>query len=185
MNQYSLNVPDSVVEALRCAQAGIRRVLSSPFGARVPGVGCVEVELANGQWLVISTDGKDLEFKFEVFPITAEVADRPHTSTLECSVDMPAPVSVSFLETEDWLDPSVECNGAIGSNPIAQCQGRPGTAPPGAPASCQYVGGVRFSSATGVQLVVATLAFPCSFYCSVFPQGAIFDSNLYVERIVV
>lgn len=184
MHRYALNVSASVVEALRCSHAGIRRVLSSPFGAPVPGVGQVQVELADGQWLIIGAEGKDLEFKFEVFPITVELADRPHTSTLKCSVDMPAPVAVSLLETEDWLDPSVECEGALGSNPIAQCQGRPGAAPPAAPASCHYVGGVQFSAATGV-LVVATLGFPYSCYCSAFPQGAIFDRNLYVERVVV
>jgi hypothetical protein len=160
-------------------------VLSSPFGTNVPGVGRVQAELVNGQWLVIGADGKDLEARFEVFPISAELVDRPHASTLECFVDMPAPVSISFLETEDWLEPSVECNGALGSNPIAQRQGRPGTAPPAAWASCHYTGGVRFSSATGVQLVIATLAFPFSSYCSAFPQGALFDSKLYVERVVV
>lgn len=185
MHRYSLNVLDSVVEALRCSHAGIRRALSSPFDTNGPGVGLVQVELANGQWLVIGAEGKDLEAKLEVFPFAAGLADRPHASTLECSVDMPAPVSVSFLETEDWLDPTVECSGALGSNPIPQCQGRPGTAPPAASASCHYVGGFRFFSATGVQLVVAKLAFPYSSYCSAFPQRAIFDSKLYVKCVVV
>ena len=65
MHRYSLNVPDSVVEALRSSHAGIRRVLSSLFGSNVPGVGLVQAELVNGQWLVIGADGKDLEAKFE------------------------------------------------------------------------------------------------------------------------
>jgi hypothetical protein len=182
MRRYTVDTPESLFEALRSSHSGIRRVVTSPFGPNVPGVGIVHLELADDRWLAIAAGREGLESRFEVFPITVALADRPVSSDLEASLDMSAPVSFSVLETEDWLDPSVKCNGALGSDPIAQCQGYPGTAPPTASASCRYAGGVRFCSADGARLMVATLAFPYSLYCSAIPQGANLDESLYGHR---
>jgi len=182
MRRYSVDPPAALFEALRSCHAGIKRILSSPFGTKVAGVGTVYVELADGRWLSIGADQEDLEPRFEVFPITAALSDPSTSATLESTVSMTAPVSYELLDTEDWLDPSVECEGALGANPIAQCQGKPGAAPVTASAACRYAGGVRFRSAGGVELVVATLPFPYSLYCSAIPQGATFDGALYGSR---
>jgi hypothetical protein len=95
---------------------------------------------------------------------------------------MSAPVTFELLDTEDWLDPTIKPEGALGANPMAQCQGKPGAAPATAAAACRYSAGVRFLSANGAQLVVATCPFPYSLYCSAIPQGATFKGALYGSR---
>jgi hypothetical protein len=172
MNVYSLPIAKETHIALLEATNGVRKVATSPFGTKVPGVGTVYLELFDGRWLSVHADQHDLGARFEVFPIAASlVSSRPATK-LEAEYALEAPVLVTELETEDWLDPSTPCGQTFGSNPIAQFQDLPGMASESASAKCNYVSGVRFAGSNGRSVVVATLAFPYAMYCSVFPEGA-------------
>jgi len=79
-----------------------------------------------------------------------------------------APVEILLLKTQDWLDPGIRCDGAIGENPIMQCQGIPGSAPDSATTICTYFGGIELRGSNGKKLVVGTLAFPYEIYVSAF-----------------
>ena len=172
MNKYRLPVAKEVRLALLEVKNGVRRIATSPFGTKVPGVGPVYLELADGRWLSVHADQHDLEAKFEVFPIGASIeSSRPNTK-LETEYVLEPPVSVTELETEDWLDPTTPCGETLGSNPVMQFQDLPGMAAATASAVCNYVSGVRFEGSNGRSVVIATLAFPYSVYCSVFPEGA-------------
>jgi hypothetical protein len=85
------------------------------------------------------------------------------------------------MTTQEWLDPSISCSGALGEGPVAQCQGPPDSAPIGATAACTYVGGVEVRSADGALLVIATLPFPMTLYVSGFPRSGTIDSANYLN----
>ena len=181
MNEYRLPLAKEVRLALLEVKNGVRRIATSPFGTQVPGVGPVYLELTDGRWLCVHADQHDLEARFEVFPIAASIeSSRPKTK-LETEHVLEPPVSVTELETEDWLDPTVPCGETLGSNPVMQFQDLPGTASATASAVCNYVSGVRFEGSNGRSVVLATLAFPYSVYCSVFPEGASQEQSPHVQ----
>jgi hypothetical protein len=182
MRRYFVDAQGPWREELEKCASGIRRVVTSPFGTAVAGVGKVYLELSDERWLEIGAGQQDLESRFEVFPIFVAPTERPAKRPLEAAINLQEPVTYALLETEDWLDPTVSTDGALGQHPIAQCSGSPGSAPPTATAACRYVGAVRFASADGTQLLVATLPFPFSVYCSAIEQGATLDEGQYAER---
>ena len=181
MNTYRLTVAKEVRLALLEATIGVVRIATTPFGPRVPGVGSVYLELFNGRWLCVEADQRDLEARFEVFPITASIEASKPTTKLEIEYLLEPPVSVTELETEDWLDPTTACGPTFGSIPIAQFQDLPGTATATASAKCNYVSGVRFEGSNGESVVIATLGFPYSVYCSIFPEGASRKGSPHVQ----
>ena len=181
MNAYHLPLAQEVHLALLEAKNGVVRIATTPFGTEVPGVGSVYLELSDGRWLCVEADQYDLESRFEVFPLTASIEGSKPRTELELECLLAAPVSVVELETEDWLDPTAPCGPTLGSNPIAQFQDLPGTASASASAKCNYVSGVRFEGSNGNSVVIATLAFPYSVYCSVFPEGASRERSPHVQ----
>lgn len=181
MNVYCLPIAAEVHNALQEARIGVLHVATSPFGTNVPGVGTVYLELTDGRYLAVQADQHDLEARFEVFPIHASIETSRPKAELEAQWTLEPPVLVTELETEDWLDPTVTCGETLGSNPIMQLQGLPGSASTSATAVCKYVSGVRFVGSNGRSVVVATLAFPYSVYCSVFPEGATQEQSPHVQ----
>jgi hypothetical protein len=181
MNFYRLPITDECRGALREARNGVVSVATSPFGAGVPGVGPVYLHLTDGRFLTLQADQRDLEAKFEVFPISASVESFSPRTKLASEWLLEPPVQVIELETEDWLDPTFPCGVTLGSNPIMQLQGLPGSATSSATAVCKYVSGARFQGSNGKSVVVATLAFPYSVYCSVFPEGATQEHSPHVQ----
>lgn len=167
MNRYHSPLAKEVRIALLEARNGIRRIATS-----FPGVGQVYLELTDGRWLCVRADQVDLEARFEVFPIGASIESSKPDTKVEAEYLLAPPVGVTELETEDWLDPVVACGETLGCNPVAQFQDLPGRATATASAVCRYVSGVRFDGSNGRSVVIATLAFPYSIYCSVFPEGA-------------
>lgn len=181
MNEYRLHLPEGVRRALFAATDGVSRIAATPFGTPVPGVGAVYLQLADGRWLSVHADQRDLEARFEVFPIGALVEPSKPRAALEAAICLQPPVLVTELETEDWLDPTAPCGPTWGTHPVAQFQGLPGTASDSASARCNYVSGVRLDGSSGVSVVVATMAFPYSVYCRVFPEGATRGDGPHVQ----
>ena len=180
MRSYDIELPETALATLAATRGGVVRIGVSGRAVGFEGFFGCEIELASGEFIAVGADQRDLEYKFEVFPITASfAAERCATETKE--VALTAPVAVTLLRTQDWLDSGIPCVGAIGSNPILQCQGAPGHAPDTAVAACTYFGGVEFLGANGNSLRVATLPFPYAIYVSCFESGAIDPQNYTIE----
>jgi hypothetical protein len=182
MHSYDIQIPETTLATLAATRGGVVRVGVSGRAVGLEGFFGCEIELASGEFISVGADQRDLEYKFEVFPITAGFpAERYATETKE--VLLTAPVEVMLLRTQDWLDSGIPCVGAIGNTPIMQCQGAPGRAPDSAVAACTYFGGVEFRGANGNSLRVATLPFPYAIYVSCFDGGAI-DSQDYSTEVL-
>ncbi len=180
MRHYDLPLPPDVKAALAAIHAGVVCVGVTGRATGLEGFFGCELELASGQVISICADQNDLEFKFEVFPIKAVFASafeaEERQQTLIC-----APVEVVLLKTQDWLDPGIPCEGAIGQNPIMQCQGLPGEAPATAITACTYIGGIELRGSNGATLVVATLAFPYAIHVSDFAGGGAIERQAYAS----
>jgi hypothetical protein len=98
MNEYRLPLAKEARLALLEVKSGVRRIATSPFGTKVPGVGPVYFELADGRWLSVQADQHDLEARFEVFPIGASIQSSKPKTKLETEYVLEPPVSVTELE---------------------------------------------------------------------------------------
>lgn len=163
MNVYSVPPSRETIDTLRAIEGGVRRVGIVKGHAAHPGCAACLVETVDGSIVHLSPSQHDLEFKFEVFPLEAKIAESE--GDIEWGgINLIAPVTVSLLQTEEWLDPSVPCGKTVGENPIMQCQGVPGSAPNSATAVCRYVGGVSLLGKDGVSLFIATASFPYTLH---------------------
>lgn len=71
MNSYEIHLSPDVISALLAIEAGVVRVGVSGRATGLEGfLGC-ELELASGEVIAVCADQHDLEYKFEVFPISA------------------------------------------------------------------------------------------------------------------
>jgi hypothetical protein len=181
MNIYRLPLAEETKSALAEANSGVRSVAASSFSSNVPGVDSVYLELEDGRWLSVHAGQQDLEARFEVFPIATSIIDSKPKTKFETDFVLEGPVTIAELETEDWLDPTAPCGETLGTNPIAQFQDFPHSAPETASAKCNYISGVRFEGRNGKKIVIATLAFPYSVYCSVFPERASQKDSPHVQ----
>jgi hypothetical protein len=138
------------------------------------------LETEAGEIVDIRAQQHDLEYKFEVFPISAR-AGATFTGLEEMhSLYLPGPVEVLLLQTEDWLDPGIPCEGAVGTNPVMQCQGKPGQAPNSAVAACRYFGGIELRGSNGSKLTIATLPFPYAIHVSAIQGTGNLEREAYV-----
>jgi hypothetical protein len=166
MRHYDLPLPPDVKAALAAIHAGVVCVGVTGRATGLEGFFGCELELASGQVISICADQNDLEFKFEVFPIKAVFASafeaEERQQTLIC-----APVEVVLLKTQDWLDPGIPCEGAIGQNPIMQCQGLPGEAlqSTGRPKSCAFYAPVMSNVSRQTGVPGGSLSEERSFQC--------------------
>lgn len=182
MNAYETHLSATALAALSEVAAGIVRVGVSEHQLNGNGFYGCEIGLASGKIIRIDARDEGLEYRFEVFPITAnELAACELTAVLD--YPLAAPVSVQLLYTQEWLDPCIPCEGAMGRDSIMVCQGRPGQAPANAIAACTYVGGVRFLGADGRRLTIATLGSPFAMHVSCFAGGNIDPGNYIAVAI--
>jgi hypothetical protein len=122
------------------------------------------LEVADGSIVHIFPSQQDLESKFEVFPLGISV-EAPRLDRVEWKpAILAAPVAVTLQETDEWLDPDVPCEGAMGENPIIQCQGVSGSASRSATAVCRYIGGIELTGANGRTMFIATASFPYTLH---------------------
>nr|WP_162486338.1 hypothetical protein [Stenotrophomonas acidaminiphila] len=180
MNSYDLAPDPETLATLHRLKHG---VVSAATCRTFPHLAmCTQLFLqcADGRWIELSAHGEDLEFKFEVFTLHVRPAERMNP-TAHHELLLTAPVEVIPLLTEDWLDPAIPSGSTLGSDPIIQCTGAPGSAPFSARAVCRYLGGVRFRDAKGVVLHVATSSFPYDLHIT----GISDDREFRMENYVV
>ena len=178
MTNYSLPISSETAAALAVLLGGVSSVGVIGRAKGLEGVfGCV-LETTSGKLVEVRAQQQDLQYKFEVFPVGASI-----TTTADFEEKRPlsleAPVQVFLLQTQDWLDPEISCEGALGDSPIMQCQGRPGQAPSTAVAACTYFGGVELRGSNGLSLTIATLAFPFAIYVSAIDKTGEIDRNAF------
>ncbi|QBB72364.1 hypothetical protein ELE36_19420 [Pseudolysobacter antarcticus] len=178
MNSYSLPISTETGAALAALRAGVSHIGVIGRANGLEGVfGCV-LETKSGQIIEIRAQGDYLEYKFEVFSVGASITTTAQFEEMQV-LSLVGPVQVLLLQTEDWLDPGVSCEGALGQNPIMQCRGQPGGAPSTAVAACTYFGGVELRDANGLTVTIATLAFPCAIHVSAVEKTGKIDRNAF------
>jgi hypothetical protein len=180
MHTYELDLPAAVSATLSAIKGGVVRIGVS---ARATGTteiyGGLQIALATGEVISIHADEEMLQPRFEVFPITA--ASVAHFSASEVrDFQLAPPIEVYLLRTQDWLDPGIVCEGALGSSPMMQCQGAPGQAPQTALAACTYVGGIKVRDGNGTILLVTTLPSPFAISVNAFYGEA--DLSSFTEE---
>jgi hypothetical protein len=179
VNRYALPVSAETKAALAKLCAGVRTIGVIGRAKGLEGVFGCALETASGEVVEVRAEQHDLEYKFEVFPVAAKMVSTFANAEEARAFPLSSPVEVLLLETEDWLDPGIPCEGAIGQNPIMQCQGRPGGAPIDAVAACRYFGGIELRGSNGATLVVATLPFPFAIHVSGVPGTGAVDQEAY------
>ena len=176
MNTYSLDLPEETKNTLGLLSRD--EITGLGIQGDVPNFidGC-EIYLASGKTILIYADQQDLEYKFEVFPIAAkEIPKSENAAKRDCIINQP--IQINLLITEDWIDPEIPVQGAIGNNPVVQGQSYPGTVPVTASASCKYIGGLEIVG-NNKKLTVSTLAFPYSLFVSGVSDDKNFDTASY------
>ena len=179
MNSYNLAPDPETLATLQWLTNGV--VSASSYRAFPHFAKCTQLFLqcADGRWVELAACGEDLEFKFEVFTLRVRPAERM-SPTEHHDLVLAAPVEVIPLLTEDWLDPAVPAGPTLGSDPIVQCVGAPGSASGSASAVCRYLGGVRLRDATGVTMFVATSGFPYDLHVTGISDDPEFRESNYV-----
>ena len=179
MNNYVVPNDPETIDALSLLATGVVSIkLAKDFPHSKDCHSC-GLEISGGRWIQLQATGEDLEFKFEVFPLHARRVAAPPIGEHH-ALALTAPVVVTPLVTESWLDPAAPTGPTLGSDPIAQFVGQPGSAAATANATCRYVGGVQLTGANGSTLVVATGGFPYSLHVSGFYEDRGFRRSDYV-----
>jgi len=178
MNHYSVPVDQETLAALYELRSGVISAATFKDFPHFAQCSAICLELADGRWIALQAQGEDLEFKFEVFALQARIAERPGHMEHH-SIELAAPVTVTPLLTESWLDPSLPTGPTIGSDPIVQCVGVSGSAPATASATCRYLGGVELKAADGSALVVATGGFPYTLHVTGLSEDSGFSRSDY------
>lgn len=179
MRSYSLPASQSTLDTVGRSASDVARIGICPGHSAHPGCDYCVLETSSGSRIGVFAGQHDLEHRFEVFPI--EVAPDPVVpdDTEWHHLSLHAPIRVSLLRTEDWLDPSIPCDGALGRNPVAQLQGKPGSAPASAIAACQYVGGLEFEGSGAKSIFIATATFPLTLHVSGLAEDSGIDREDY------
>ena len=178
MNSYALPISTETEAAFAVLRGGVSNIGVIGRAKGLEGVfGCI-LETKSGQMVEIRAQQQDLEYKFEVFPVGASITTTAQVEEMQ-ALSLVGLVQVLLLQTEDWLDPGVSCEGALGQNPIMQCQGLPGEAPSTAVAACTYFGGVELRDTNGLTVTIATLAFPYAIHVSTIEQTGEIDRNAF------
>jgi hypothetical protein len=179
MREYAIPFDAKTVEALRHLRRGVFGIaIVDGRNPVVDGFRRCFLKLDDGQFVQLTATQVDLEFKFEVFPIAACVVATCAENT-DTKFRLDTPVTISLLQTEEWLDPDIECKDAVGTNPIAQCRGLPGSAPNRAIAACRYIGGIELRENGGASLTIATTDWPLSIHVSGFRRSGTFCRDAY------
>lgn len=179
MNSYNLAPDPETLATLQRLRHGV--VSAATYRAFPHFKKCTQLFLqcADSRWVELAACGIDLEFKFEVFTLHARPAERMNP-TAHHELLLIAPVEVVPLLTEDWLDPAIPAGPALGSDPVVQCAGAPGSASGSASAVCRHLGGVRLRDAKGVILHVATSGFPYDLHVTGISDDPEFRECNYV-----
>ena len=179
MNNYVVPNNPETLAALDLLSGGVVSIeLAKDFPHSKDCYSCC-LEMPDGRWVQLQATGEDLEFKFEVFPLHARAVAAPRTGEHH-SLVLAAPVKVIPLATESWLDPAAPTGPTLGSDPIMQFVGVPGSAAATASAKCRYTGGVELVGSNGITLVIATGSFPYSLHVSGFYEDSSFQRSSYV-----
>lgn len=182
MNTYALHPDSETQAALARLAVGVRAVGVVRDLPQLLGCSCCEVEASDGTLVHLFPTSSDLEFKFEVFPLRAELAPKSAASERRV-MELSSPVEVSLLETTSWLDAGAATGKTLGSNPVAQFIGRPNEVPSTARASCTYVGAVELRGANGFVFVVATGSFPYTLHAQGFYEDLHFHREDYAPYV--
>jgi hypothetical protein len=178
MSNYAIPYDNETLTALRRLADGVISVgIAKDFPHSNFCTACF-LEISAGSWIQIQASEEGLEFKFEVFPLNARHVKETNMGE-EYSLALTAPVTVIPLVADSWLDPTAPTGPSLGSDPVMQFVGLPGSAPSTASAVCHYLGGVELVGANGQSLVVATGSFPYSMHVSGLYEDAFFDRNHY------
>lgn len=178
MNTYAVPYERETLAALRKLADGVTSVgISKDFPHSKSCTSCF-LETIGGDWIQIQASEEGLEFKFEVFPVYARQVTEARMDE-QSPLVLSAPVTVIPLIADSWLDPTAPTGPTLGSDPVMQFVGQPGSAPSTASAVCHYLGGVELVGANGRSLVVATGSFPYSMHVSGLYEDAFFDRNHY------
>lgn len=178
MNRYTLEPDPRTLTTLEWLAEGV--VSAASYRAFPHFARCERLFLqcADGRWVELAACGEDLEFKFEVFTLIAQPAEHMDPNERHDLV-LSAPLQVAPLLTESWLEPAQPTGPTLGSNPVAQFIGAPGSAPESASAVCRYLGGVRLRDARGVDVVVATASFPYDLHVTGISNDPEFCQSSY------
>ena len=168
----------AVLQAVRNGVVGVGIFHGHP---RHPGCASCLLTLTSKQVVRFRPGQKDVAQRFEVFPISVEMASAALSPDAQHNIVLSSPVGIWLLETEDWLDPTVRVEGALGESPVMQTQGAPGSRPNTATVTCQYVGGVKLVGANGAELVIATLSFPYTLHVGAFTNESGFNMEAYAQ----
>jgi hypothetical protein len=179
MNTYAVPYERETLAALRRLADGVISIgIAKDFPHSKDCTACY-LETAAGSWIQLQATEEGLEFKFEVFPLQAR-----HVTETKMEEQHPliltSPVTVTPLVADSWLDSTAPTGPTVGSDPVMQFVGQPGSAPSTASAICHYLGGVELVGANGQSLVVATGSFPYSMHVSGFNEDTFFNRNHYV-----
>ena len=179
MNLHRITATSETLEALQRLKNGVVGIRVVPGHPMHPGCTSCTVEAADGTVVKVFPYECYLEHRFEVFPLQAEIVVAGEKIE-HASVDLAAPVAVTLHETEEWLDPSVPTGETLGSNPIMQCQGPPGSTSKSAIAACRYVGGVELRGSNGQSVFLATATSPYSLHVQGRAEDKRFNRHAYL-----
>lgn len=176
--------PDpETLRALQVLTAGVTAVGVMRDVPQLPGCSYCELETAEGALVHLFPTSKDLQFKFEVFPLQARVVREAKHSERRL-VEISAPVKVSPLQTHSWLVPGVAQGEALGADPVAQFTGPRSRLSASASASCSYVGAVELQGSNGASLIVATGTFPLTMHVKGLYEDEHFRRSDYEHYLV-
>jgi hypothetical protein len=182
MNLYAVPLPSNTLDALQLLTLGVKGMSVYKDLPTIEWPSACYLELTDGRFVRLEATSEDLEFKFEVFPLIATVKSEAKASQ-RVDIHIRPPVKVTPLLTESWLDPGAPTGKTLGSNPVAQFVGKPGTAALTASAKCRYVGAVEITGSNGTSIVVATGGFPFSMHVPGFYEDPCFRREDYVAYL--
>ena len=179
MNNYNLAPDPETLSVLRSLAGGVIGAASYRAFPHFTKCSQLFLQCTDGHWLELGAYGEDLEFKFEVFALAARPAERMNP-TQSHALQLTAPVDVVPLLTESWLDPALPTGPTLGTEPVIQCIGAPGSASQTASAVCRYMGGVRLRDSEGRTVFVATSGFPYDLHVTGISDDPEFRERDYV-----
>jgi hypothetical protein len=179
MNCYEIPRDPETLATLELLSSGVKAIGFVKDFPHFKSCSACLLQLLDGSWVELVASDESLEFKFEVFPLVARVVAAPNENE-QHAISLAGPVGVTPLETESWIDPGAPVDHpTLGSDPVAQFVGLPGTVPDSASATCRYLGGVELIGANGNSLVIATASFPYHMHVSGYYEDQFFDRAAY------
>ena len=179
MNRYSIPHDPNTLATLGHLAIGVTAIgFAKDFPHFNSCTACL-LQMTDGRWIELVANGEDLEFKFEVFSLVARAVPAPRMDEHH-TISLSSPINVTPLETESWLDPAAPIDHpTLGSDPVMQFVGHPGSTPGTASATCRYLRGVELIGANGTALVIATASFPYHMHVSGYYEDQFFHRAAY------